>query len=415
MDKTKLAIFGGECAVTIKRPHFIWPEITDNTKQAVLAQLNESISIYDRSGVLARLENKLTQYFNLAHALLTNSGTCALYSMFVGAGISKGDEIICPAYTFFATVTPLLFTGAIPILADCDANGNIDPEEIKKKISNRTKAIVVTHMWGVPCQMDKIQEIALKNNLFLFEDISHAFGAEFRGKKVGTFGVAAACSLQGQKTLTGGEGGFLATGTPDIFYKALLLGHYNKRCNNEIPKDFSLSSYSVTGMGLKFRMHPVAAAIVEEQLTQINNFLLGRELIARKLIRGLQGIPGIEVPSLDEDLKRSWYSFVIKYKPEELGGLSRERFYEALKAEGCIELDIPNSTSPLNLLTLFQKPSALFPEYTFSYKKGDFPKAETFYLSILKLPVWHRACDEKIVDQYVAAFKKVTGQYKRLL
>src|SRR3989344_9689211 len=133
--KSKLAINGGEKTVNIDRPHYVWPPITERTRKAVLRQLEESISIYDRSGIIKRLEDNFAQYHGKKHALLTNSGTSALHSMYVGADLKDEDEVICPAYTFYASVTPLFFTGAIPVLADSRDNGNIDPKDIERKIT----------------------------------------------------------------------------------------------------------------------------------------------------------------------------------------------------------------------------------------------------------------------------------------
>ena len=269
-------------------------------------------------------------------------------------------------------------------------------------------------MWGVPCQMDEITSLAKKHDLVLLEDGSHAHFAEYNNKKVGTFGDASAFSLQGQKTLSGGEGGFILTDNDEIFYKALLLGHYNKRCKKEIPQDYPLSEFSITGMGLKLRIHPLACAIVLDQLNKIQNILEGRNYFYNKIATELSKLPGLEIIPLPQYSKPTWYALVIKYKPEELGGLSREKFYESLKAEGCIELDIPNSTAPLNLYPLFQEPEKLFPGYkgNVKYKRGDFPQAEKFYNCALKLPVWHRAEDEEIANKYILAFKKVINFYK---
>lgn len=136
--------------------------------------------------------------------------------MYAGCDLQPGDEVISPTYTFYATVTPMVFTRAKPVFADRKEDGNIDPWEIEKKITDKTKAIVVTHMWGIPCDMDTITAVAKKHNLRLLEDCSHAHGAEFDGQKVGTFGDAAAWSLQGQKTVTGGEGAILLTDDEEI-------------------------------------------------------------------------------------------------------------------------------------------------------------------------------------------------------
>ncbi|VVB60735.1 Aspartate aminotransferase [uncultured archaeon] len=414
--KNKLAIFGGKRTVDIDEPHYVWPPITEKTKEAVLKQLDESISIYDKSGIIDKLENKFSDYYGKKHALLTNSGTSAIHSMYVGADLKPNDEIICPAYTFFATVTPLFFTGATPILVDSNEDGNISPEAIKEKINKNTKGIVVTHMWGMPCDMAPIQKIAKDYDLLLFEDASHAHGAKYRSKTVGSFGDASAFSLQAQKTLTGGEGGVLLTNNENIYYRALLLGHYNKRCKQEIPKEHPLYKFAVTGMGLKLRIHPIAAAIANEQFDDLDRILANRRNIAKKMAIELGNLPGISAPVVPDRVEPTWYAFIMQYKPEELEGLPIEKFYDALIAEGCKELDRPTSTCPLNYHPLFQNPKNLFPTYKgkVKYCKGDFPKAEKFHENSLKLPVWHDPNDE-IVDLYIDSFKKVTENYEDLL
>ena len=345
----ELAINGGEKTINVPGPHFVWAEITEKTEKAVLKQLHESISIYDKSGIIEKLENRFSKYHKLKHSVLFNSGTSTIHAMFIAAGLGKGDEIICPAYTFHATISPIFFTGAVPVLADCLDSGNINPEEIKKKITSKTKAIIVTHMWGNPCEMNEICKIAKGNNLLLLEDCSHAHFAKFEGKLVGTFGDMSAYSLQGQKTLTGGEGGIFMTNLDKFYYKSLLFGHYNKRCKTEIPKNYSLPKFSVTGMGLKLRIHPLAAAIANEQFDKMKDVIKNRKIIAEKLINGLKNLPGIKIPKISKKSNPTWYAFMMQYNSSELGGLPIEKFYEALIAEGCIELDRPGSTRPLNL------------------------------------------------------------------
>lgn len=413
----KLAINGGEKTVKIDRPHYLWPPITDKTKRAVLRQLEESISIYNRSGIIEKLEKRFAEYYEKPHALLTNSGTTALYSMFIGADLKEGDEVICPAYTFYASVTPLFFTGAVPILVDCREDGNINPDGIVRRITENTKGIIVTHMWGLPCEMAPIIKIAEKNDLLLFEDASHAHGATYRGRKVGTFGNASVFSLQAQKTVTGGEGGILLTDDDNIYYRALLLGHYNKRCIQEIPENHPLYQYAITGMGLKLRIHTIAAAIADEQFDGMEDILAKRKRFVQKMNEELSDLPGIEVPKVPQDVKPTWYAYIMQYKPEELGGLSIDKFYEALLAEGCTELDRPHSTCPLNYHPLFQNPGILFPQYDkkISYSRGDFPMARKFHEYSLKLPVWHDPSDEEIIDLYIQAFIKVTDNYEELL
>lgn len=414
---TRLAIMGGKKTVTFPAPHFPWPIITKSVEKAVVTQLYKTVSIYNRSDIFERFENAFAAWYGVKHALLMSSGTAALHSMFVGAGIVSGDEVICPAYTFYATVTPLFQIGAIPVLSDCTPSGNLDPKKLERLLTKKTRAVVVTHMWGVPADMDAIVAFCKKHKLLLFEDCSHAHGATYHGKPVGTFGDAAAFSLQGQKIITGGEGGMLITNSDEVYYRAMLFGHYNKRCFQEIPKDHPLHQYAMTGMGLKLRAHPLAVAIAEEQFSHLPEFLKQKRQFARYMQKQLAGVSGIRLPVIPHHADPSWYAFVIQYVPQEVGDMPVKTFLTALQAEGCFEADMPGSTCPLNFLPLFQHPEAIYPSYKnkVRYHVGDFPQAEHFFASAIKFPVWTNKKDMAIVKQYVLAIKKVLKHYKTIV
>ncbi len=413
-----LAINGGEPIFKNRtEAKFNWPIIDKELEDAVIKQLHKETSIYDRSGIIKEFEDEFKSFHGVEYALLTNSGTNALFSILIGSGLKEGDEVICPAYTFFATISPIFFTGAVPVLCDAQSDGNIDIGEIEKLITAKTKAIMITHMWGIPCSMDKILEICKKYNLKLFEDCSHAHGARYKGKLLGTFGDAAAWSLQGPKIITGGEGGIMLTRDKDIYYRALLLGHYNKRCRQEIPENYPLRKYAVTGMGLKLRSHPLAVAMMQVYFRRIEKIHSGKKNSSEKFSKAFQKMMGLRIPKMPESSSPSWYGYVMQYIPEELGGLAIEKFVAALHAEGLIEVDIPDSTRPLNELPLFQDPSDLFPKYKgkVNYKLKDFPKARKFYQNAIKLPVWFTDQDDIIVEKYIKGFEKVIKEYKSLL
>ncbi|MEI8328159.1 MAG: aminotransferase class I/II-fold pyridoxal phosphate-dependent enzyme [Candidatus Taylorbacteria bacterium] len=417
-NNIKLAIHGGEKTIVQNGPHYVWPPISEITERNVVKQLHKSISIYDRSGIFKEFEEAFAFAHQRKFSLLCSSGTLAIHSMYVAAGFSFGDEVICPAYTFFATVTPLLHTGAKPILCDCDENGNIDPNEILKHITSKTKGVVVTHMWGVPCQMEKIVKICKEKDLLLLEDCSHAHGAKIDDKLVGSFGDLAAWSLQGPKNVSGGEGGIMVTNEEELYYKALLLGHYNKRCKQEIPKDHPLYKYSTTGMGLKYRAHPLAISIAYENFQNLDRYHKTRSRFAEKIMSEVDKLSGLKVPMYPSTVNPSWYGLVFQYDKAGLDNLPIETFYDALKAEGLYEVDRPGSTSPLNLLPLFNRPEELFPIYLkdhFSYKKGDFPTAELFFENAIKIPVWAQENDTAIVALYIKGIKKVIENYRELL
>lgn len=409
-----LALFGGTPTIPTSVVHPAWPVITDNYVQAIDNQLHESISIYNRSGVIEEFEEKFASIHNKRYALLNNSGTNSIWSLFVGAGLLPGDEVICPTYTFFATNTPLLSSGLVPVFCDADDSGNMDPDDLVKRITPQTKAIMVTHMWGYPAQMHKIQAIAKRHKLLLFEDCSHAHMASLDGELVGTFGDAAAWSLQGQKNITGGEGGVVVTDNQEVYIRANLLGHYNKRCKQEIPPEHPLHEFSVTGMGLKMRSHPLAVAFAYEMLDKHQEYQEMRDYCAQEYEQLFAEYDFIETLP-HENTKPSWYAFILKYKPR--GGITREDFMHMLHAEGLVEVDIPGSTGPNHKLPLFKKPWVLFPQF---YKSGttfntgeDFPQAEDFYQSIIKLPTWTQETDKQLLTYYLTGLRKVLDHVNR--
>lgn len=415
----ELALLGGTPCVSHPAPHYVWPIVTARTEQAVLRQMQEDVAIYGRYGVFERFENRWSQFHGRRFSLLTNSGTNGLLSMFVGCDLKPGDEVICPAYTFYATATPLFFTGAVPVLCDSDETGNVDPTKVEALITDKTRALIVTHMWGIPCRMDVLAAICKRRGILLLEDASHAHGARYQGNLVGTVSDAAVWSLGGQKIVTGGEGGVMSTDNEDIHARAVMLGHYNKRCFKEVPDGHPLKAFALTGMGLKLRASPMNVAMADEQFDHLSDWLAQKRVFAEMITQRLSGLPGLASPVVPEGGEPSWYSYVMRYRSEELSGLTIERFHEALVAEGCREANLPTSTCPLNWLPLFQQAGEMFPAYKGSsmlaYEPGQFPCAERFARQAITLPVWANAQDEALVTQYLDAIEKVVRNHEQLL
>lgn len=409
MKTERLAILGGARTIETEGPHYVWPRITPAVERAVLKQLHATLSIYDRSGVFEEFETKFAAYHGRKFALLSNSGTNAIYAMFEGIGLRPGDEVICPAYTFFATVSPLMHTGAIPVFCDCGDDGNIDPVEIEKRVTPQTKAVIVTHMWGIPCEMGAIVEICKRHNLRLLEDCSHAHGAKYGDKIVGTFGDAAAWSFQGQKIVTGGEGGILLTDDEEVYYRALLQGHYNKRCKQEIPPCYPLAMFNTTGFGLKFRAHPLAVAITQEQFSHLDEWIARKQHYAEQMTEAFSQFPFLKTP-ITQGTQPGWYAYVMQFDPSRANRVGIDLFMQAVLAEGLVELDRPHSTCPLHHLSLFNHPEKALPRlYTQPLEKGSqsFPNTERFYDNALKLPVWAYTDEQQMVDWYIEGIVKV--------
>ncbi len=383
-------------------PDYSWPVITDAVRERVADQLGKTISIYGRSGIFEKFEDRWAARHARAYALLTNSGTAAIHSMYEALDLRPGDEVLVPCYTFHATVSPIVFTGAKPVPIDCGPDGNMDPALIEAAITERTRAIIVTHMWGIPCEMAAIAAIARRRGLVLLEDCSHAHGASYRGVKCGAFGDMAAWSLQGEKIISGGEGGILVADKPEHYHRALLLGHYNKRPKSEIPASSPLHPFFLTGLGLKLRAHPLAIAMADEQLDHLDEWLALKNARAAAFSEMLSALPAIILPNTANRVP-AWYAYVFQVDEAKSGGVTARQVHAALQAEGLREADMPGSTGPIHKLPLFTRTpevmGRLYREPCIAMD-ASFPGAERFARQAIKYPVWAMEEDAATVDLY---------------
>lgn len=229
-------------------------------------------------------EEEMRAKMQTDHALLMTSGTAALVSALIGMGIGPGDEVIVPAYTYIATAMAVLATGAIPIIAEVDETLMIDPVDVEKKITSRTKAVIPVHMQGYPCNMDAITAIAKKHGIMVLEDACQAVGGSYHGKRLGTIGDAGAFSFNYFKIISAGEGGALLTCNQTIFEKALI---YHDACAIAYFGD-QMNGFSTTPFcGTEFRTNEITAAILREQLKKLDGILFdlrkNKELLKQAL------------------------------------------------------------------------------------------------------------------------------------
>lgn len=402
-----LALHGGAQACSAPGPHFVWPRLAEDDREAVARQLAKSISIYDRSGIFEIFENEFRSAHNRKHALLCNSGTSALHSIYFGLALKPGDRVIVPDFSFFATVSPLVHFPVEIVFGDVDRNGNLCPEDVGRLINDRTVAVVMTHMWGVPGDAISLKAVCDAYGAKLIEDCSHSHGATFCGRVTGSFGHAAAWSLQGQKTVTGGEGGVVATDADELFFRALLLGHYNRRPRTEIPDEFSEKRYALTGYGLKLRAHPLAVALASSQFRKLGSVLEGRNAYASKILGALEPFDFIVPPDITSR-QCSWYALPFQFDPLRTTGVSVEWFLAALRAEGLTEIEQPGATRPISALPLFLDPDrhrgciATVDKSTIGR-----PQSVQHFANCVKMPVWSYSDEEGIVDAYIEGLVKV--------
>ena len=413
-SREALALFGGRPAVSVRHPHFVWPPKASQAElKQLAAQRDIDISIKGSTGPIRELEDALKKFLHASvkHAITFNSGTSALLAAYFSLGIGDGDEVIAPAITYHAAVSCLYFLKAKPILVDVKlSDWTIDPEKIKEKITPRTKAITVVHQWGHPAEMDTILKIAREHNLKVIEDCSHAHGSAYNGQLVGTFGDVAVFSLQANKIVFAGEGGILVTSSDEVHDRATLLGHYRDRSRDEILDPF-YQQFWVTGYGLKLRMSVFNAITALHALNALPERIQERHHCLSYFRSGLLDLPELVLPPDSDDNidLGAWYGFKPRYLSENFHGISRERYIQALVAEG-VEVSEPGSPafSLLPLFTVEHDKMFISSSNKVVYKAGAFPVAEQLAAEGLSLPTFTNwKSDKKTIDQYIAAFHKV--------
>lgn len=236
---------------------------------------------------VSSLEKEFARYCKAEHALATSSGTASLLVSLAALGLQPGDEIIVPAYTFVASYSSVIFAGLVPVLAEIDESLALDPEDIEKRITPGTKAIMPVHMLGNPCDMDRIMSVARKHNLFVIEDCCQAAGASFKGHKVGTIGNIGAFSLNIFKTINSGDGGLVVTNDRNLYETAFAVHDQGHK-----PMRFGVEVGSRSILGLNFRMNELTAAVGLAQLNKIDRIvstLRDKREKFKNLVEGAEG------------------------------------------------------------------------------------------------------------------------------
>jgi dTDP-4-amino-4,6-dideoxygalactose transaminase len=343
--------------------------------------------------VVREFEAEWRRQTGVKFALTTVNGTTSLYSAFFGLGVGPGDEVICPDYTWICTISSVPMLGARPVFAESDPRTMmIDPDDIARRITKKTKAIVAVHLWGWVCDMDRIMAVARKAGVAVLEDCSHCHGGTYRGKPVGSIGEVGCWSLQGSKPVSAGEGGVLATNNVDVFERACLVGQVNRIKGMDLATT-RYQELQPLGTGMKFRSHPLGIGIAKVQLAKLPELNRRRGAYIEEVEAGLADIAGTEpIPTSPGSKRGGYYGFPIRFRGEKLGGVRRSEYIEALAQRG---LKTSVSGYPaLHTLPFFAKGFDLFTggrgplgKGWKGYKPGDFPATEKLLDELLFLPV----------------------------
>jgi len=366
------------------------------------------LSDYNYGAVLEEFERTVGEYHQVPYALASSSGTDALLSAYLAVGIKPGDEVIVPAYSFHATVAPLFALSAIPRLCDVDPiTGNIDVDDAADRITEDTRAIVATHLWGHPVETEALVKLGRSRDLKIIEDGSHAHGARYKGKVIGTFGDAGVFSLGARKMVSGGMGGVMVTSSEELYRSPMPLGHTHERAAHWWPaKDVAV------GWGGNHRISLVSAAICTEQYRDLDHRIAVKCDVLTGLSERLEGVTGICPQYTAPNVTRGgWYGYKARYVDAELDGLSLDKFIAGAQAEGLL-VDRP-SNKPLNWLEIFASDRLDPPFYQPGrqrpfYRPGEFPGAEQYYRESLSFPtpMLHEPCDD-LLDRYLEGLTKV--------
>lgn len=342
--------------------------------------------------VVREFEAAWREFTGLKYAISTCNGTSALFSAMFGMGVGPGDEVICPTYTWIGAISSAPFLGAVPVFCESDPDTmEIDPEDIRKKITPRTRAIVVVHLWGNVCDMDAVMAISRETGIPVLEDCSHAHGAKYNGKIVGSIGDVAAWSLQGTKPVSAGEGGVVATNNPDIFDRMCLAGQVNRIAGMDLSTT-KFEKYQPLGTGLKFRAHPLGIGIALVQLGKLDKVNAGRKRWVESIEKGVADIACLKPVSVNENAERGgYYGFPMHFIPEN-SNATVEEFVDALRAE---KINASTNFYPLlHTLPYFAEGFDLFGsergpliENYSGYKEGDFPVTEKACANLVMLPM----------------------------
>ncbi|MHC4593885.1 MAG: DegT/DnrJ/EryC1/StrS family aminotransferase [Planctomycetota bacterium] len=321
----KLAILGGRPIRTKRFPR--WPYWDQNVVNSVVETTKSRIwcRIQSKSGTVPTFEKKFARLIGTEFCVATGSGTQALHTCVEALGIGAGDEVITSPYTDPGTIASILAARALPVLADLDRESyQLDPEDVERRVTKNTKAIMPVHMMGQACDMEAICEIAKRHNLRVIEDAAQAHLAEYKGKKLGTIGDLGCFSFQSSKTIACGEGGAIIGNDEELMDKCYTVHNHgtSRRGRTEVA-------------GPKYRMNEFEAAVLLGQLPGVHERFARRNENAAYLTSRLKDVPGVFPQKLYEGTTSgSFYIYAMTYRKEYFNDLERSKFLKTLKAEG---------------------------------------------------------------------------------
>ena len=424
----KLAILGGEPVLTREDRERIneirrWPIITKEDEDAALEVIRTNN--FSNTDITEQFEKEFAAWNQTRHAVAYCNGTMALAAAMFGIGLGKGDEIICTTKTYWASIVPATIFGAVPVFCNVDENISMDPNDLERLISPKTRAIVAVHYLGYPCDMDPIMAVAKKYGLKVIEDVSHAQGGLYKGRKLGTIGDVGAMSLMSTKSFAAGEMGMVVTNDTKIYERVMAYGHYDRN-NGDYIKSPELEPYFHIALGgVKGRVNQLCAAIGRVQLKYYDERCAEIRKAMNYFYDRLDQLPGLKPLRVDESTGSNmagFYAPAARYYPEELDGLPVKLFAKAVSEEmgwggNCYD-GVNYSLHRHNFFKSFDinhcgGPSCL-ENAERDVRELDLVLDGVEQKYCVSMP-WLKKFDKELIDRYVAAFRNVIENRDQLM
>jgi len=347
------------------------PFLGEGEKRAVRDVLDSGIltdASFEGGKYVREFERKLATHIGVKHAIAVNSGTASLQTSLMAFSVKPGDEVIIPAFTFEATANVVLACNARPVFADIQTDYTIDPQDVKRKITKNTKAIIPVHLYGYSVDLDEIKEIAQAHSIRVIEDAAESLGAEYKGRQIGQTDDTGCFSLYATKVITSGEGGAITTNDDGLAEKLRMMRNHGMK-----------EGYDTRILGYNFRLPEMAAAMASVQMDRLPEFIRARRKNAAALTESISGLKGVSMRQTKTDRRHIWYLYTLQLERE------RDKVNERLRAKG-----IGSSVywkTPVNRMKLYED---------LGYADERLPGVYDAVDHVLSLPVHPEVTEEQI-------------------
>jgi UDP-4-amino-4,6-dideoxy-N-acetyl-beta-L-altrosamine transaminase len=345
---------------------------------------------------IEEFENALCRYVGCQYAVAVNSGTSALDIAVQTLKLPENSEVITTPFTFVATSNAILYNNLKPVFVDIEKETrNINPDEIRKKITDKTRAIIYVDFAGHPCDIEEIKEIAKEHDLYLIEDASHASGAEYNGKKVGNFADMTVFSFHPVKHITTGEGGAVITNNKEFYERLKMLRNHgiDKSALDRFGPEAGWA-YDLKFLGRNYRMTDFQAALGISQLKKLDTFIRRRKEIVRIYNEAFENMPEIETPIVKPYVKPAWHIYTVL-----LNDINRDEFFRKLKGRN---IGVNVHYIPIYRFSYYQE--------HFNFNQKNFPVTEEVFRNIVTLPLFPQMTSSEVKD-VIEGMKELIGYY----